>query len=391
LIGQKEYNFKNMTPRPYQHEAIQAATMHFWRRCERPAVCVLPTGAGKSLVIAHIVEQVGGDFLILQPTKEILEQNIAKYRALGKEASIYSAILGEKIKSQVTFATIGSVFNSLSIFKTVKNVIIDECHYVNPKGGQYDVFLSQIPGLVCVGLTATPYRLQGLGKYAVIEFITRTLPAFFKEVIHVTQQSELLEAGFLSPIEYQLRAEINTDNVKLKASGTEYDPATLAAEYKRIKVEDLVIEQIAQNQGAKGVLVFADYVDTLDKIKAAHPDAQIITGSTDPTQRGEILTAFKAGQIKTVLNVGVLTTGFDYPELDCIIVAKAMRSLSLWYQIVGRGQRIAPWAGKEKCTVVDLCGNFKRLGDVQKLIVKKEQHTGRWIATNGRICTNKAF
>jgi DNA repair protein RadD len=380
-----------MTPRPYQEEAIQGATMHFWRRCERPAVCVLPTGAGKSLVIAHIIERVGGEFLILQPTKEILEQNIEKYRSLGKEATIYSASLDQKNKSQVTFATIGSVFNNLSIFKTVKNVIIDECHYVNPKGGQYDVFLSQIPGLVCVGLTATPYRLQGLGKYAVIEFITRTLPAFFKEVIHVTQQNELLEAGFLSPIEYQLRAEINHDKVRLKANGTEYDPITLSDEYNRIKVEDLVIEQIEQNQSARGILVFTDYIDKLHKIKAAHKDAQIITGATDKDERGEILGAFKAGQVKKVLNVGVLTTGFDYPELDCIIVGKAMRSLSLWYQIVGRGQRIAPWDGKEKCTVIDLCGNFKTLGDVQKLIVKKEQHTGRWIATNGKICTNKAF
>jgi DNA repair protein RadD len=380
-----------MTPRPYQEEAIQGATMHFWRRCERPAVCVLPTGAGKSLVIAHIIERVGGEFLILQPTKEILEQNIEKYRSLGKEATIYSASLDQKNKSQVTFATIGSVFNNLSIFKTVKNAIIDECHYVNPKGGQYDVFLSQIPGLVCVGLTATPYRLQGLGKYAVIEFITRTLPAFFKEVIHVTQQNELLEAGFLSPIEYQLRAEINPDKVKLKASGTEYDPATLADEYRRIKVEDLIIEQIEQNQSATGILVFTDYIDKLHKIKAEHSDAQIITGATEKDERRDVLEAFKAGQIKTVLNVGVLTTGFDYPELDCIIVGNAMRSLSLWYQIVGRGQRIAPWAGKEKCTVIDLCGNFGRLGDVQKLVVKQQQHTGRWIATNGTITTNKAF
>lgn len=380
-----------MTPRNYQNEAIQAAAKHFWRRCERPAICVLPTGAGKSLIIAHVIERVGGEFLVLQPKQEILEQNIAKYRALGKDATIYSASLDQKIKSQVTFATIGSVFNNQSIFKTVKNVIIDECHYVNASGGQYDVFLSQIPNLVCVGLTATPYRLKGLGKYAVIEFITRTLPSFFKEVIHVTQQSELLDAGFLSPIEYQLRAEIDTSRVRLKASGTEYDPTTLADEYSRIKVDELIIQQIEQNQGAKGILVFTDYIDKLHKIKAVHSDAQIITGVTSKDERREVLGAFKAGHIKTVLNVGVLTTGFDYPELDCLIVGSAMRSLSLWYQIVGRGQRIAPWAGKEKCTVIDLCGNFKRLGDVQKLIVKKEEYTGRWLATNGKICTNKAF
>jgi DNA repair protein RadD len=85
--------------------------------------------------------------------------------------------------------------------------------------------------------------------------------------------------------------------------------------------------------------------------------------------------------------VGVLTTGFDFPQLDTIIVAKATRSLALWYQIVGRGQRIHP--SKISCLVVDMCKNLNVLGDPQKIVVK--QSFGKWVAFNDRICTNKVY
>jgi DNA repair protein RadD len=376
-----------MTPRYYQFEAIGKCAEHFTSKSQEHAVCVLPTGAGKSVVISRIVEQVGGNFLVLQPSKEILEQNIAKYRALGKEASIYSAILGQRVRSQVTFATIGSIMTKREIFNQYKQIIIDECHVVNPKGGQYEYFLSNVPGLVCVGLTATPYRLKSSGNTSVIEFLTRIRPAFFKKVIHVTQQSELLEAGFLSPIQYKRRHEINLNNVVVK--GNEYEENSLMREYRRVRVEDLIIQEIELlEKERKSVLVFTEFIDNLQRIKAKRPDIHAVTGATPTDERADILERFKTGQIQTLINVGVLTTGFDYPALDSIIVAKATKSLSLWYQIIGRGQRIAE--GKDNCLVVDMCGNLGVLGDVQKLEVL--EINGKWIVKQGqRVITNKAF
>lgn len=377
-----------MTPRYYQAEAISKAAKHFEEKCQDHAVCILPTGAGKSLVISRIIEEVGGNFLILQPSKEILEQNIAKYRALGKEATIYSAIMGERKKSQVTFATIGSVMAKRSEFNRFRQIIIDECHVVNAKKGQYEYLLNNIPGLVCVGLTATPYRLKSSGNNHVIEFLTRTRPCFFKKVIHVTQQKELLEAGFLSPIRYKKRHEINLKNVLVK-KGLEYDELSLKREYNRVQVEDLIIQEMEIcEQEKKSVLVFAEFLEILDRIKQKRPDVKAVTGSTPAEERDEILKQFKSGKIKTVINVGVLTTGFDHPELDSIIVAKATKSLSLWYQIIGRGQRIAE--GKKECLVVDMCGNLGVLGDVQELEIVEQN--GKWIVKQGqRIITNKAF
>lgn len=375
-----------MTPRPYQQEAIDAAVRHFQAKDQEPAVLVLPTGAGKSVVIARIVEQVGGQFLILQPTKEILEQNIAKYRALGKEATIYSAILGEKKRSAVTFATIGSVMGNRRVFSQFRQVLIDECHVVNPRTGQYQFLLNNIAELVCIGLTATPYRLRP-GYTPVIDFITRTRPAIFKKVIHVTQQKELREAGFLSPIVYKRRHEVNLKNVLVRNG--EYEENSMLREYNRVGIEDLIIQEIEIfEKDRKSVLVFVEFIEILEKIQKKRPDLHYVTGSTPPDQRADLLRKFKSGEIKTIMNVGVLTTGFDHPELDTVIVAKATKSLSLWYQIIGRGQRIAP--GKTDCLVVDMCDNLSVLGDVQQLEVI--ERNGQWIVKiNHRIITNRAL
>ena len=375
-----------MIPRYYQLDAINQATTHFVTECKDHAVMVLPTGAGKSVVIARIVEQVGGRFLILQPTKEILEQNIAKYRALGREASIYSAILGQKNRALVTFATIGSVMGKRKIFSQYKQVIVDECHVVNPATGQYQFLINNIENLVCIGLTATPYRLKS-GSAPVIEFITRTRPNVWKKVIHVTQQKELLEAGFLSLITYKRMHEINLDNVLVR--GAEYQPDSLYSEMQRVGIADLIIQEIEQQeQTAKSLLVFVEFIAILETIKKKRPDLHYVTGTTPTDERAQLLEDFKTGRIQTIMNVGVLTTGFDHPALDRIIVAKATKSLSLWYQIIGRGQRIAE--GKTECLVVDMCDNLSVLGDVQKLEVLEIDN--KWTVKVGhRTITNKAL
>lgn len=373
-----------MTPRYYQEEAIQKCWAHFASRCAQPAVCVLPTGAGKSLVISEVAKRIGGQVLVLQPSKEILEQNIAKYRALGCEAAIYSAIMGKKERSAVTFATIGSVVGNRRGFAGFNQIIIDECHVVNAEKGLYEFFLSGQREAVVVGLTATPYRLRRIGSASVIEFLTRTQPSFFKNIIHVTQQAELKAAGFLCPIRYKRHYEVNTENVIVR--GGEYEEGSLRREFERARIEDLVIQEIEECGGRRAVLVFVEFLDILEKVKQKMPEIEYVTGGTDVEERARKIRQFRSGEIKVLVNVGVLTTGFDFPELDTIIVAKATRSLSLWYQIIGRGQRIAQ--GKEDCLVVDMCDNLRLLGDVQDLQVV--ELGGKWVVkAGGKIITNK--
>ena len=145
--------------REYQRDASIAAVRAFTSKTARNGLLVLPTGAGKSLVIADIASKLNGPLLILQPSKEILEQNFAKLQSYGCwDCDIYSASVGRKNINRITFATIGSVMNHMDDFAHFRNIMIDECHGVNSKGGQYKEFIEAADRRV-IGLTATPYRL----------------------------------------------------------------------------------------------------------------------------------------------------------------------------------------------------------------------------------------
>ena len=171
--------------RDYQQQASDAAVSFFNNKAKKNnAIMVLPTGAGKSLVIADIAARLNGHTLVFQPSKEILEQNYLKLCSYGVlDCSIYSASFGRKEISRITFATIGSVINHPELFQHFQNIIIDECHLVNPKEGMYKSFLSILKCKV-LGLTATPYRLSSSRDFgSMLKFITRTRPCIFSEVI----------------------------------------------------------------------------------------------------------------------------------------------------------------------------------------------------------------
>src|SRR5690606_34940128 len=128
-----------------------------------------------------ILEPLEGKTIVLQPSKEILEQNYAKFLNYGK-ASIYSASAGEKRIGKVTFCTIGSVINKKHLFKGTENILIDECHLVNSDAGMYNEFIKAFPKAKVLGLTATPYRLEQLSTGPQLTFLTRSTPAIFNKV-----------------------------------------------------------------------------------------------------------------------------------------------------------------------------------------------------------------
>lgn len=390
------------TLRPYQQQASDKA-VEFLTNPQRKGhgLIVLPTGSGKSLVIADIVQRLGEDVLILQPSKEILEQNFAKLLSYGFIfCSIYSASCNEKRISPATFATIGSIYKEVERFRHFKYVIIDEAHGVGEQGSMYVDFLRAI-GAKCIGLTATPYRLyqtidQRTGySGSVLKFLTRMRTRFFTEVLHYTQVDELSSAGFLSPMEYYPINTIDTARLKVNSTGQGYTDKSLKAEYLRVGFGGMlasVVKRLLYNAKVprKGILVFTQFIEESEELIRHFPDiSAIVTGATPKRERERILHDFKAGRLKVVANVGTLTTGFDYPELDTIVVARATRSLSLWYQIVGRA--IRPHPDKQASWIVDLCGTYNLYGEVEKLQMRDSSphHTGLWIMeTGGRQLTN---
>src|ERR1044072_5707260 len=171
------------TPRPYQVQAINAA-VEFFKSGHGHAFEILPTGSGKSVVIANIAAQLEGKTIVFQPSKEILDQNFRKFTSYGYRAGIFSASAGSKFVDNITFCTIGSVLKKTSLFKAFRNIIIDECDLVNAEDGMYKRFIDAIPGAKVLGLTATPYRLQSSMEGALLRFINRSRPRLFTECLY---------------------------------------------------------------------------------------------------------------------------------------------------------------------------------------------------------------
>ena len=359
---------------------------------------VLPTGAGKSLVIADIASRIEGHTLVFQPSKEILEQNYKKLCSYGiLECSVYSASFNSKSITRITFATIGSVINHQELFRHFRNVIIDECHLVNPKEGMYSTFLSKLKCKV-IGLTATPYRLSSSSFGSMLKFLTRTRPRVFSELIYYVQISTLLDMGYLSKLEYWSMPPTgwDTGRLNLNTTGADYTDRSVRQEYKRVDLQGWlahIVDRLLNNRVTgikrKGILVFTRFIEEAEALADTIPGTAIVSGSTPKKERESILRHFKAGDIKVVANVGVLTTGFDYPELDTVVMARPTMSLSLWYQIVGRA--IRPHPDKKSGWIVDLCGNIERFGEVKDLKIV-DGGNGKWsICSRGKQLTNVFF
>ena len=383
--------------RPYQQEASDAAVKFFNSNSEMNAIEVLPTGSGKSLVIADIANRLEGHTLVFQPSKEILEQNFAKLCSYGViDCSIYSASFNSKDISRITFATIGSVIHHKEQFKHFRNVIIDECHLVNSKGGMYEEFIRETKCKV-LGLTATPYRLSTSSYGAVLKFLTRTRPRIFGKVIYQVQIQDLLKMGFLAELDYFYCPHVgyNERNLRDNSTGADYTDQSIEREFQRIDfygwLVDIVKRLMNPKDGKKrnGILVFTRFLKEAERVAQDIPCCAMVSGETNKAERERILSEFKEGKIKVVVNVGVLTTGFDYPELDTIVMARPTKSLSLWYQIVGRAIRPSP--AKERGWIVDLCGNITRFGKVQDLRLVEPKPNMWQVQTKGRPLTNVAF
>lgn len=380
--------------RDYQSRASAAAVNAFKSKTKKNSVLVLPTGAGKSLVIADIASKIESPLIVLQPSKEILKQNFAKIQSYGIfDCAVYSASLNRKDINRITFATIGSVIKHMDFFKHFKYVIVDECHLVNSNGGMYKTFFEDVQRKI-VGLTATPYRLSTSGGGAMLKFITRTRPKIFSDVIYHCQVSELLAKGFLARLNYYDLTRIDLTRVRSNSTGADYDEKSLSAEFARVDIYSYITNTVKRllrpKSGIprKGILIFTMFTREAQMIASAIPESAFVSGETPATERDRILGDFKSGKIKVLANVGVLTTGFDYPELDTVVLVRPTKSLSLYYQMVGRVIRPAP--GKEGW-LIDLCGNYRRFGKVEDLRVEQPEK-GKWcVMSRGRQLTNVYF
>jgi DNA repair protein RadD len=339
--------------RPYQQEAVDATLRHF-RRSDESAVIVLPTGAGKSLVIAELARLARRKILVLTHVKELVEQNHAKYQSYGLTGGIFSAGLKRKENlRQVTFASVQSVSANLDRFKDEYSlVIIDECHRVSDdENSQYqtiiDLLRQQNRSLKVLGLTATPYRL-GMGwiyRYHYRGFVRSEHDKPFAHCIYELPLSYMIKRGYLTKPELVDAAVAQYDFSVLSQNRfgeyAEKDVNQLLSKHQR--VTRAIIEQVMELAvERKAVMIFAATVDHAKEITGYLPEQQtaLITGATDLNERDSLVRYFKQRKLKYLVNVAVLTTGFDAPHVDFIAILRPTQSVSLYQQIVGRGLRL---------------------------------------------------
>ncbi|MEZ8038685.1 DEAD/DEAH box helicase [Vibrio sp. 1F263] len=356
------------TLRPYQADSVKSV-IHYFRKHQTPAVLVLPTGAGKSLVIAVLARLAKGRVLVLAHVKELVEQNHEKYEGYGLKGSIFSAGLGRKeTDQQVVFASVQSVVRNLDSFSNQFSLlVIDECHRVpDEKTSSYQKVITHLrennAGIKVLGLTATPYRL-GMGwlyQYHTRGQVRSEEPRFFRDCIFELPIRYLLDEGFLTPARMIDAPVLSYDFSQLRPASTgRYKESELDMVIEQSKrATPQIVDQIIELAKDKlGIMVFAATVRHAQEILGLLPEgeASIVIGDTPTLERDQIISDFKERKIKFLVNVSVLTTGFDAPHVDLIAILRPTESISLYQQIVGRGLRLSP--GKKECLVLDYAGN----------------------------------
>ena len=378
--------------RDYQQRTIDQLYDWFKTGNEGHPCIVLPTGSGKSHIVAAICKDALQNWpdtrvLMLTHVKELIQQNAEKMRQHWPNAplGIYSSSLrSRRLDEPITFAGIQSVRKRAEEIGHVDLVLIDECHLVSHKaeGGYRNLIedLTQInPHLRVIGLTATPFRLgHGL--------ITDD-PALFADLIEPVTIEELIYKGHLAPLQSKVTSlKLSTDGVK-KRGGDYIESELQAAVDTKPQNIGTVQESIKLAGSRKSWLFFCVGIDHAyhirDELRAEGITAETITGKTPQGERAEIIDNFKAGRIQALTNANVLTTGFDHPDLDIIVMLRPTMSPSLYVQMAGRGMR--PKSHTDHCLVLDFAGVVQTHGPITAVDPGKKAGQGE---APMKVCEN---
>jgi DNA repair protein RadD len=383
-----------MKPLAHQVKPI-AAALEYLRdpKATKPGLIVAPVASGKSYIIAAVATNYAKPILVLQPSQELLEQNIDKFFKLGGEASIYSASLGSKEIGKVTYATLKSVMKDIAKLKMmgVDTVLIDEAHhsYSPEPQSEFMRFMTALAPKKVIGLTATPFRLKSTMAGSELKLLTRMRPNYFKHFISVIQVQEIVETGYWSDIQYEMH-EFDENGLEINTAGSDFTNESVKAAIKAQGVNNNVYLRIKQllKEGCPSILCFVDEVETAKKLCDYIPDSAYLDSKMPKKERNRVVSEFKAGKIKVVFNHSILTTGFDYPDLRCVIMARPTMSLALYYQIIGRGTRISPATDKKSCLFIDYGNNCLRFGKIQDLVLEEIPGWGWGMFNKDIVLTN---
>ena len=361
-----------MIPRPYQSRTLDELWGWFTKHQDGNPIVEACVGAGKSLMIALLAQRADIEFpgtrvLVLVHQKELLEQNVEKLVAVWPQANVglYSAGAGRKdLGCQITYATIGSIWKDAHLLGRIDIVLADECHLINPKdAGMWRAFLKDLakynPNTRCIGWTGTPFRGNGV-------WLTAGEDALFTHVATKVTMRELLDLGFLAPL-VPATTVTRIEAHDVRTSGDDYVVSELAKVTDTSELVEATCDEIVQLAAErKRWLVFAVTIEHAEHVRDAlrrrGVTAEMVSAKTPKAERAQLIADFRAGRIKCLVNVAVLTTGFDVPAVDFIALLRATKSPVLYVQIAGRGMRLSP--GKTDCLWADFTDTTSLMGPV---------------------------
>ena len=382
--------------RSYQQKAIDL-TYDYLRLEDGNPCIVIPTGGGKSIIIAELCRNALTSWpetriLMIVHTRELIKQNAEKLLAMWPNAplAIYSAGLGQKNTDAITYAGIQSARGKADLFGHRDLLLVDEAHLISHKEeGGYRTLINDLlkinPEMRVIGFTATPFRL-GHGKITDGD-------AIFDELIEPVTIEELQAAGFLCRLRSRVTDQkLTTEGVHKR--GGEYIESELQAVVDTTTSNTGVVRDLIKyGEDRRHWLIFCTGVDhslhIRDELIANGISAATVTGITSLQDRDRIIGDFKAGRIRALTNANVLTTGFDFPDIDLIGMMRPTMSPVLYVQQAGRGSR--PKSHAKDCLVLDFAGVVAQHGPITQVLAPEKAQEGGEAPTKecpqcGEIC-----
>jgi DNA repair protein RadD len=384
-----------MQLREYQTRALDMLYAWFGKNATGHPVLNMPGGSGKSVVIASLAKDALQNWpdtriLMLVHSKELILQNADKLRKLwpGAPLGIYSASVGRRdLGEPITYAGIGSVAKRAKELGHIDLCIIDEVHAVSTaESGIYRKLIADLletnPAMRIVGLSASPYRLgQGL--------ITEGPTAIFSEILEPVSIEELVFKTHLVPLRSKItKHKLDTDGLH-KRQG-EYIASEMEAKFNTDDHNSAVVQEIIEKASScKHWLIFCSGVAHSEAVaeclRASGIAAEALDATHSKAERERKLADFESGKLRALCNVGILTTGYDFPALDCIAFLRSTMSPGLYLQMAVRGMR--PHAGKADCLVLDFAGVVATHGPITNVQPPKKGGDGNGEAPL-KVCEN---
>ncbi len=340
-----------MILRPYQISAVNGLRSAI-QRGAKGVILAAPTGSGKTVMGCEVIRSAVTKrrrVLFVAHRDELIRQCSGKLTDIGIQHGIIKAgMRGGDVLAPVQVASIQTIMRRQQI-PPADLLIVDECHHV--MSGGYRKLIDRYPAAIRLGLTATPYRLdgQGLGEY-------------FNEIVKAATIADLLADGFLIPPTIYAPPAPSTSGIHIRKG--DYEAGESAAVFDKPQLVGEMVSTWRKRADGLTTVVFACTIEhsrhIVSQFQAAGVSAAHLDGACSSEERQQILRDVQSGVITLVSNCAVLTEGWDLPRCACVVLARPTQSRCLWRQMIGRGLR--PCEGKESCVVLDHVGNIHRFG-----------------------------